>query len=136
MVEPTYKFSFNVTEAQVGDTVEVLVKVTPPMGWHVYSTRNGACEISPMLASLELEKDSSFKRIGSLVPIGDKSKNDAIFECKVWYFEGVALFKQKIVILSQDLSIKAEFNGQMCNDEACIALFPDIFEIIGITIGD
>lgn len=136
MVEPSYKLSFNVEEAYIGDTVEIIVEVTPPKGWYVYSTKTDGCEISPMLAFLELTKDSSFRQIGDLVPVGDKSKVDEMFECKLWYFEGVALFKQKIVVLTKDLKIKAEFSGQMCDDATCVALFPEIFEVKGITIGD
>lgn len=134
IAEPTYKIGFDVKEAKVGDTIEVYIHVTPPLGWHIYSTKNEGCEIAPIMAELEMAKDSSYKTVGSLIPIGDYAKDDAIFECKIWSFSGVATFKQKLVVLSKGLKVKGVFQGQMCNDSACVPLFPDDFEFTGIRI--
>lgn len=134
MVKPTYKTGFDVTEAKLGDTVEIYIQITPPLGWHVYSTKNEGCEFTPIMAEMDMASDTSYKSIEGFTPIGDHAKQDPIFECKIWSFASVATFKQKIVILSKDLKVKGVFQGQMCDDKACVPLYPDAFSFTGITI--
>ena len=133
-VEATYEIGFDTSDAKVGDTIEIYIKITPPAYWHVYSNKTEGCEYAPLSAELELQKNESFKAIGSLNGIGAKGKVDPIFDCKIWSFDGVALFKQKIIVLSKDLIIKGDFQGQMCDDKVCVPLFPDTLNFSGLTI--
>lgn len=133
-IEPTYEIGYGVTEAKVGDTVELFIHIMPPSGWYVYSTKNKGCEISPILASITFSEDASYSLVGDLIPVGDKLTYDNQFECSIYKFEKKAVFKQKIVIKTSILTINGEFEGQMCSETTCVPLFPDKFVFSGLKV--
>jgi len=105
----------SVTNARVGDEVELIFKVAIDKNWYIYSLGFDA-ECGPIPISIAVDKHSSFQLVGGIVAINDKEKHDKIFDCDVRIFEGAGEFRQKIKILSPDLKLAGTYEGQVCSE--------------------
>jgi thiol:disulfide interchange protein DsbD len=100
---------------KVGDEVELIFKATIDKGWYIYSVGfNDECGPIPMMVTLD--EHPSFQQVGDLIAVNDKAKHDKIFDCDVRIFESTGEFRQKIKILSPDLTLVGSYEGQVCSE--------------------
>jgi thiol:disulfide interchange protein len=119
---------------KTGEELELIFKVTVDRNWYVYANDFDP-DCGPMLTTVAFEKHPSFELVGGLRAINPKAKHDEIFDCDVKIFEGVGEFRQKIKVLSKNLTLKGEYDGQTCTevDGKCIPFDGD-FVFTGITV--
>lgn len=105
----------SVTEAKVGDEVELIFKATIDKDWYLYSSEF-PCE-DPIKTSFGLVPHSSYQLAGPLVPVKPIDKYDDVFDCDVKIFKGTAEFRQKIKILATPLRLSGESEYQVCTEK-------------------
>lgn len=122
------------TAVKVGDEIELIFKVTIDHDWYMYANDFDP-ECGPMLTTITLNPNTSFKEVGTLKAINPKAKHDEVFDCDVKIFEKTGEFRQKIKVLSTNLKLAGSYDGQVCTsvDGKCIA-FDGEFEFAGITV--
>lgn len=115
------------SQVKVGDELELIFKADIEKNWYIYSLGFDE-ECGPIPISIVLEKHPSFELVGGVVAINDKQKHDKIFDCDVRIFEGVGEFRQKIKILSPDLTLRGTYEGQVCSevDGKCVLFDGDL----------
>jgi thiol:disulfide interchange protein len=88
-------------------------------GWHLYSQNLPDGGPLPTVFTFKDEKNH-YQLIGKTEESETHSSYEEIFKMETFYFKNIAIFKQKIKILSEEfseLTIVASY--QTCNDEAC-----------------
>jgi thiol:disulfide interchange protein DsbD len=115
---PVFKVSFSNNSPKTGDIVELIIKCDIPEGLHMYST-NSKCDIGPIPFSAIFKENKSYCLQGNLKSIGDKIKMDDVFNCEIGVFEKKAEFRQKIKVLTNDLKVSFNVEGQWCTEIAC-----------------
>jgi len=115
---PEFIVSFSDNSPKIGDVVEVILRATIPDGLHMYSTYN-KCEVGPLKLDLNFIKHKSYLLMGSPYSIGDKKAFDEVFQCEIGQFEKIAEVRQKIKILSSDVIISGNIEGQWCTETVC-----------------
>jgi thiol:disulfide interchange protein len=100
---------------KVGDEFELVFTGKIDDTWYVYANEFDP-ECGPILTTINLTADPSYKTAGTLKAINSKLKHDEIFGCDVKIFKGTAVFKQKIKVLSKDLKVAGTFSGQVCTE--------------------
>src|SRR5688572_5237319 len=116
ILTPTkWTWQLSSTSIHVGDEIELILKATIDKDWYIYANEFDP-ECGPMLTTLTLTPDASFKAIGTLKAINSKAKHDEIFDCDVKIFSEKAEFRQKIKVLSTNLKISGEYEGQVCTE--------------------
>ncbi|HNU42984.1 MAG TPA: protein-disulfide reductase DsbD family protein, partial [Cyclobacteriaceae bacterium] len=110
------KWSYSsVTEANVGDEVELIFKATIDMDWYLYSSEFN-CEDGPIKTTFNFVPHASYQLVGNVVAINPTDKYDGIFECDVKIFKEKGEFRQKIKILASPLKITGESDYQVCTE--------------------
>ncbi len=107
--------SVSVTTAKVGEEIELIFKASIDKNWYIYSLGFDD-ECGPIPISIVVEENPSFQLVGELVAINDKQKHDKIFDCDVRIFESTGEFRQKIKILTPDLTLRGNYEGQVCSE--------------------
>lgn len=88
-------------------------------GWHVYSTDLPSG--GPISATFNVDQIKGLELVGKLTPQGKEIENfDKMFEMNVRYFEGKAVFIQKLKITGATYSIEGYMEYGACNDENCL----------------
>ena len=128
----TYTFSKN--EVKKGETVDLVYTAIIDKDWYMYSSDFDP-ELGPMLTSFTYEKNSSFEPVGKLKPQNPKEKFEEVWNGKVRYFDGKAVFKQTIKILADNPVIKGSSEYQTCShvNGLCIPGNED-FEFKGLKV--
>lgn len=99
-----------------GDEIFVLFHASIEGGWYLYST-NIDIVPGPLPTEFTFEESDTYELIGETTPVDAKKKFDKIFEGDVEYFEKTGLFRQKIKVLKESLSISGNISFQVCNEE-------------------
>ncbi|MDY3295822.1 MAG: cytochrome c biogenesis protein CcdA [Bacteroidaceae bacterium] len=107
------------TERVASDELQVIFSAHMEPGWHVYSSRME--EGGPTVASFHLEECRGVKVIGPLESKGKlKEKYDDLFEMRVSYMEGSAVFVQRVRIENKDYSATGYLEYGACNETNCL----------------
>ncbi len=118
----------SVSEAKVGETVELIFTAKIDNDWYLYSNDFDP-DLGPMLTTFEFVPNSSYELLSkNPTPIGAKKKFDKeIWNGEYTYFTKTAEFRQKIKILKEKVNIQATANYQVCSDAdgKCIPLEDD-----------
>ena len=102
-----------------GDEAEIVFTANIDAGWHVYSTDLGSG--GPISASFNVVKMDGAEAVGKLQPRGKEIKQfDKLFEMDVRYFEGSAVFAQKIRFTKPAYDIDCYLEYGACNDQNCL----------------
>ena len=102
-----------------GDEAEIVFTANIDAGWHVYSTDLGSG--GPIAASFNVVKMDGAEAVGKLQPRGKEIKQfDKLFEMDVRYFEGSAVFAQKIRFTKPAYDIDCYLEYGACNDQNCL----------------
>ena len=89
-------------------------------GWHLYGQYIEEGGPSPTAFTFKNEK-KNFELIGKTTEEKGHEVVDKIFDMKIKYFEGKALFTQKIKFTSDEISnIAAEVEFMVCDDSNCL----------------
>lgn len=113
--EPT-KWTISIAEKQVkiGDEVELIFTANIDQDWYIYTAVEK--DDGPIPAKINLQKNATFQLIGNVIlPTNAVEKYDDIFEMKVSTAKKQAIYKQKIKILTEKPTIKANITFQTCN---------------------
>ena len=108
----TYSFSKN--EVKKGETVDLIYSAVIDKDWYLYSSDFDP-DLGPMLTSFTYEKNNSFELVGKLKPQNPKTKFEEVWGGNVKYFEGKAVFKQTVKILTDNPVIKGTSEYQTCS---------------------
>lgn len=128
----TYTFSKN--EVKQGDVVDLVFTAVLDKDWYIYSSDFDP-ELGPMLTTFTYTKNKSFELVGKLKPQNPKTKYEEIWGGNVKFFDGKAVFKQTIKILSDNPVIKGSSEYQTCSHTSgtCVPGGDD-FEFKGLKI--
>lgn len=111
---------FTVSYKRVSPTeIDVVFQGKADPGWHIYST--GIGDDGPTPATFNIDKSHGIEPAGKLKPgPGEKRMNDPIFEMPVVFFEGTAVFTQRLRITEKNYELKGYLQYGACNDESCL----------------
>ena len=88
-------------------------------GWHVYSTDLPSG--GPTSAEFGIDKIVGAELVGPLkAGSGAKKKMDEIFDMEVSYFEGTAVFRQRVRLTGGPYEVKGYLRYGACNDRSCL----------------
>ncbi|NPD92174.1 cytochrome c biogenesis protein CcdA [Xylanibacter muris] len=117
MVEPVH-FSSSLKMLK-GDEAEIVFSAKIDDGWHLYSTELG--NDGPISASFHAEKMEGAETVGKLQPRGNEiTRFDEMFGMKLRFFEGSAVFAQKIRFTAPDYDIDCYLEYGACTDQMCM----------------
>jgi thiol:disulfide interchange protein len=122
ILEPAqWSTSPSVTEAKVGDEIDLIYTVRIDDKWYLYSTEF-PCEDGPLRTEFTFKPNKSYALVGKVIPVNPKDKHDKIFECDVKIFDKKAEFRQRIKILNAPLIVSGAYSYQVCTeiDGSCI----------------
>jgi len=104
---------------KVGDEVELSIMATIDKDWHLYSLLEAGRfseDCGPIPLTISFLKHKSYELIGGLRAINPESKHEKVFDCDVLIFNRTGEFRQKIKVLSADLTVLGTYDGQACSD--------------------
>ena len=104
----------------VSDTkYDLVIQATIDDGWHLYS--QSVPENGPVPTAFTFSKNANYELIGKPSEEKGHTVNDPIFEMKIKFFEGKAVFKQRINVLSKKaFKISGEVEFMVCDDANCL----------------
>ncbi len=98
---------------------EIVFTGTIERGWHVYST--DLEEGGPTPATFNIDQIKGAELVGKLTPKGNElDMMDPVFGMQVRFFEGTAVFVQKIKLTGGDYNITGYLNYGACDDQNCM----------------
>ena len=125
------KVSWNfVAKKLMGNTYELHITATPPLGWHIYSQKTPDGGPIPTefkftnnaLVNIETSKP---KEVGKLVTYFDKN-----FKVDVKYFEGKVEFVKNVTVKGKiKTNISGTVESMICNDRTCMPPTMEKFNI-------
>lgn len=101
--------------------------------WHIYATDLPKDE-GPVPTAFDFEKSGDYRLVGELNAGEYITKYDPNFMMDLNFYEGKAVFTQKIKRLStSDFSVEGELTYMVCNDEMCLPpeYLPFALEVTG-----
>jgi DsbC/DsbD-like thiol-disulfide interchange protein len=113
----------------VGDKVNLLIRVVPEKGWHVYSalpSEEGvyqAALISYEITSVGFEAGDKIKEEGGMI-----TEFDDIMEGTMRYYKTAVTFSHPLKITEEEVQITGAFDYMACDDEKCL-VFTEEFNI-------
>lgn len=99
----------------IGEEIDLVFKATIDKNWYLYSSEF-PCEDGPIKTTFTFNPNASYQLVGSLKAVNPIDKYDDVFECDVKIFKGTGEFRQRIKVLSKDLTIAGEYDYQVCSD--------------------
>ncbi|UNY97488.1 protein-disulfide reductase DsbD N-terminal domain-containing protein [Zhouia spongiae] len=134
LVVVLFLFAAAVTKAQILEPVKwstsvekiskteayLVATATIDEGWHLYS--QDVPEGGPVATTFTYDDSSKkFKLVDKTEEGKGHVVNDKIFEMKIKYFDGKAVFKQKIKLApNQKLTINGSVEFMVCDDGRCL----------------
>ena len=111
------KWSFEVESVQENE-VAVILKATIEEGWHMYAQDVEG----PVPTSFSFIENQGFELLGDVVPQTEPIEAyDPNFETTLKYFDGEALFQQRVKLLIDSPTVlKGELGFMSCNDVMCL----------------
>ena len=111
---------FSVSYKRVSPTeIDVVFTGKAAPGWHVYGTN--IPDGGPTPASFNIDSAKGARLKGALKGgPGIKSSMDPIFEMEVSYYEGTAVFTQRVELTEKDYDLQGYLKFGACNDENCL----------------
>lgn len=98
---------------------DLIMQATVEEGWHLYS--QNVPDDGPIATTFTFEKTDKYELVGSTLEEEGSTTFDAVFGMDIKYFENKTVFKQRIKILSENVSaIIGEVEFMVCDDERCL----------------
>ncbi|ELR72792.1 Cytochrome c-type biogenesis protein DsbD, protein-disulfide reductase [Fulvivirga imtechensis AK7] len=102
-------------EVKVGDEIELIFKAKIDKNWYLYSSDFDP-DCGPMVTTFTFKPNDTYELIGDLRAINPTEKYDDVFECTVRIFKNTGEFRQRIRVLSPDLTVEGNYEFQVCSD--------------------
>jgi len=118
--------NWNYSTEKVSDSeINLVFKANVDKEWHMYSQHFE--DGGPIRLSFTFSDSDKYERVGVVEEVTKaKSEYDDIFEMNIQYFEGVAILKQKVKLLSKSpFTISGEMEYQTCREGECVMFTPD-----------
>lgn len=109
-----WTYTFSKPEAKTGETIDLVFTAVLDNDWYIYSSDFDP-ELGPMLTSFKFEPHASYQVVGKLKPQNPKQKFEEIWGGNIRYFDGKAVFKQSVKILTDNPVIKGTSEFQTCS---------------------
>ena len=99
---------------------DLVVTATIDEGWHLYS--QSIPDDGPIPTTFSFKNvESKYQLIGKTIEGKGHEEFDKVFEMTIKYFEGEAIFKQRINLLTEDkVVIKESVEFMVCDDTSCL----------------
>ncbi len=120
---------------KVGDEIELIFKIEIEDNWHTYANDFDP-ECGPLLTKIDFKSDASFKLVGPLKAVNAKVHHEDVFGCDTKVFEVRGEFRQKIKVLSKNLKLSGDYNGQSCTDAGKCVPFDGEFNVTDVAVSD
>ncbi len=118
VLNPTH-WTYSVRELS-DDQLELVFTAKIDAGWHLYSQKSDPNGPIPM--QITFNESDSYERIGSVMEPKAHEEFDDVFKVTVRYFDGTAVFRQKIRRLTEKpFKVTGSLYYQLCNEGSCIA---------------
>ncbi len=112
-------WSYDVQELN-DDEAELRFTAVMEGDWHIYAT-DLPKDQGPIPTDFSFEKSGDFRLLGSLKSGKYITKYDPNFKMDLNFYEGKAVFRQKIKrVANKDFEVKGELTYMVCNDEMCL----------------
>ena len=102
-----------------GQVIEILLKVKIKKDWHIYGSDFDP-DCGPQVTTLSLHKSEGAETTGGLISVNSERFLDESFECHVTKFQQEGLYKQKLKITENKVSLGGTIAYQVCTDGACL----------------
>ena len=111
------RWSYDVSrqEVKVGEEVELIFNVSIQPDWYLYSSDFDP-DLGPTVTTFTFQNHPSYTLVGKIKPINPKKKYSDVFRGDYTYFTKNAQFRQKIKVLSPDLTVQGSYEYQVCTD--------------------
>jgi thiol:disulfide interchange protein DsbD len=117
ILEPV-KWSFHVHQTRP-DEATLLMIAKIDQGWHLYSI--SIPPGGPLPTVFTFDKNKNYTTIGDISEPSGEEEYDPNFEMKLKFFDGTAVFKQPIKVLTATpFSIKGTLSFMCCDDKRCL----------------
>ena len=125
-IEDPVEWTFSVDSVSE-DMRHLVIRADIEKGWNVYSQH--VDPDGPVPTSFMFNQSPSYKLIGSVDESNTITKFDPVFQMELSSFQTKAVFKQKIQLLNDTLSvIKGELEFMVCNSTMCLP--PDYVDMV------
>lgn len=122
------KWTFSVKQTANSENAEIIISAAIDAGYHLYSQK--PVENGPIPTEFTFDKSKDFELIGKPSEPKGVTHFQEEFGADVTYFDGKAVFVQKIKILTdKDFSVKGSYTYMVCNDGACVPFFDNVFSV-------
>ncbi len=125
-VSTNWTTHFEPKEAQIGDTVKLVITFEMIDSWYVYGSERFSkecLEMGPSLTKFTPESIAGLKPLGKLTSSKAKKKYSDIFMCDYTKYAHKALFEQYYIIQKEGVHpSEGTINCQICSDEKHICL--------------
>lgn len=112
------RWSTKVEKIKEGEYL-LIANATIDKGWHLYSLE--VPEGGPNNTIFTFTSSDQYEKLGSISEGKGHTTKDPIFEMEIKYFEGTAVFKQKIQALNKSLrAVDAEVEFMVCDNSRCL----------------
>jgi thiol:disulfide interchange protein len=108
-------------EVTVGQEVDLFFDAELEKSWLMYASDVNPA-LGPVPATFAFEPHESYELLGKTVSVKPSQKYDSLWEGDVRFFEGQALFRQRIRVLAENPQIQGTHSYQLCStrDGRCI----------------
>lgn len=105
---------------KISDTeYDLIAKAKIERGWHLYS--QSVPDNGPIPTTFTFETNDKFEITGNTVEEEGRTVDDPVFGMRIKFFEDAAEFRQRIKLLTNELSIvKGEVEFMVCDDMRCL----------------
>ena len=98
---------------------DLIITASIDPGWHLYSQK--VPEDGPISTTFTYSTSGDFELVGATKEGEGHTIHDPVFDMVIKYFEGKAVFRQRIKLLDPDLGrIEGEVEFMVCDDEKCL----------------
>lgn len=98
-----------------GKIVDIIIQVDIDDDWYIYATEKSET-VMAMLARINFNENSSFRKIGELRAINPQERYDDIWLGVYTYFERYAEFRQTVKILEENYNISGKYSHMVCSN--------------------
>ncbi|WP_017733384.1 protein-disulfide reductase DsbD family protein [Nafulsella turpanensis] len=108
-------------EVEIGQEIELFFDAELDKSWFMYASDIDP-GLGPVPASFSFEPHESYELLGKIESVQPTQKYDPLWEGDVRFFEGQALFRQRIRVLAENPQIQGTHRYQLCSrrDGRCI----------------
>lgn len=105
----------------------VFLKATIEEGWHVYSQT--VKEGGPIKTTFTFKPSAEYALVGRTIEPKPVVRMERVFSMDVAFFEGSAIFQQKVKLKKGQATVKGSLEYMTCNDKQCLPPTTEEFSI-------